>query len=50
MITLDVFTKGYYLLGFDPTPDREAEKEHISLPRHGNVRIEARFNNHYQDL
>ena len=29
--------------GFDLTPDREADKEHISLPLQGNVRIEARF-------
>jgi len=43
MITLEMFTKGYYILGFDLTPDREADEEHISLPRQGNVRIEARF-------
>ena len=43
MITLEMFTKGFYILGFDLTPDREAEEEHISLPRQGNVRIEARF-------
>ena len=33
------------MLGFDRTPDREADEEHISLPRQGNVRIEARFKN-----
>ena len=43
MITLEMFTKGYYILGFDLTPDREAAEEHTSLPRQGNVRIEARF-------
>jgi hypothetical protein len=43
MITLDMFTKGYYELGFDLTPDREADEEHISLLHRGNVRIEARF-------
>jgi len=43
MITLEVFTKGYYILGFDLTPDRDADEEHISFPRQGNVRIEARF-------
>jgi hypothetical protein len=37
-----MFTKGYYVLGFDLKPDREAD-EHISLPRQGNMRIEARF-------
>jgi hypothetical protein len=43
MINLEMFTKGFYILGFDLTPDREADEEHISLPRQGNVRIEARF-------
>ena len=43
MITLEMFTKGFYTLGFDLTPDREADEEHISLPRQGNVRIEALF-------
>ena len=43
MISLEMFTKGFYVFGFDLTPDREADKEHISLPRQGNVRIEARF-------
>ena len=43
MITLEVFTKGYYILGFDLTSDREADEEHISLQREGNVRIKARF-------
>jgi len=43
MITLTMFTNGFYILGFDLTPDTEADEEHISLPRQGNVRIEARF-------
>jgi len=43
MITLEIFTKGFYILGFDFTSDREADEEHISLPRQGNVRIEALF-------
>ena len=43
MITLEIFTKSYYILGFDLTPDRRADEEHISLPRQGNVRIEAQF-------
>ena len=38
-----MFTKCFYVLGFDLTSDREADEEHISLPRQGNVRIEARF-------
>ena len=33
MITLEIFTNGYYILGFHLTPDREADEEHISLPR-----------------
>ena len=44
MITLEMFTKGFYILGFDLTPDREADEEHLSLPLQGNVRIEARLN------
>lgn len=43
MITMDMFTKGFFILGFDLTPDREADEGHISLPRQGNVRLEARF-------
>jgi hypothetical protein len=41
MITLEMFTKGFYILGFDLTTDREADEEHIRLPRQGNVRIKA---------
>ena len=43
MITLEMFTKGFYVLGFVLTPCREAPEKHISLPRQGNVRIDARF-------
>ena len=43
IITLEMFTKDFYVLGFDLTPDREAHEEHISLPHQGNVRIEERF-------
>ena len=43
MISLEIFTKFFYILGFDVTPGIEAYEEHISLPRQGNVRIEARF-------
>ena len=50
MISLEIFTKVFYVLGFDLTLDREADEEHISLPRQGNVSIEARFKNHYQNL
>jgi hypothetical protein len=44
MITLEMFTKGFCIVDFDLTPDREADEEHISLPRQGNLRIEDRFN------
>ena len=43
MITLEIYTKGVYILGFDLAPDREADEEHIRLSRQGNVRIEALF-------
>jgi hypothetical protein len=42
-ITLEMCTKGLYILGFDLTLDRGSPLKHISLPRQGNVRIEARF-------
>ena len=43
MITVDMFTKGIFVLGFDLTPDNEADEEHIILPFQGIVRIETRF-------
>ena len=43
MNTLEMFIQGFYVLGIDLTPDMEADVEHISLPRQGNVRIEACF-------
>jgi hypothetical protein len=49
MITLDMFTKGFYILGFDLTPDREGDEEHIRLPRQGNVRKEALFKKQLPD-
>ena len=42
-LPLEMFTKGLYVLGFDVTPDSEADEENISLPCQGNVRIVARF-------
>jgi len=41
MIIMEMFTKGFYTLGFDLTPDKEADENHISLHRQGNVRFEA---------
>jgi len=41
--TLEMFTKGFYVLGFYLTPDSEANEWHIILPSRGNVRIVARF-------
>ena len=49
MVILEMFTKGFYVLGFDVTPDREPDEQHISLPRQGNVRIEAALKYHYQN-
>jgi hypothetical protein len=43
MITLEMFTMVYYMLFFHLTPDRVADEEYVSLPRQGNMRIEARF-------
>jgi len=43
MIALDIFTNGIYILGFDLTPGGQADEEHMSLPRQGNVRIKAIF-------
>jgi len=43
ILTLQMFTKGFYIFGFVPTPARETDEEHISLPRQGNVSIEARL-------
>jgi hypothetical protein len=39
-ITLEMFTKFFYI---HLTPDGEADKEHINVPREENVRIEALF-------
>jgi len=50
MITIEMFTKGFYIVGVDLTPDRESNEEHISLPRQGNVRIEALFKNDCPNL
>ena len=43
MITLEMFTKFFHILRFDLTPDRDADEEHICLPRQEIVRIEAQF-------
>jgi len=43
MITLEMFTKCFYVLGFDLTPHMEADEAQINLPRQGNMRIQARF-------
>jgi len=44
MVSPEMLTKSFYVLGFDLTPDREADEEHIILPRQGNVPVYARFN------
>ena len=40
---LEILTKRLYVVGFDLTSDREADEEHISKPRQGNMHIKARF-------
>jgi hypothetical protein len=35
MVTMDMFPKGFYILGFDLKLDREAEEAHISYHRQG---------------
>jgi len=49
MITLEMFTKFFYVLAFDLTYDREADEDLICVPRHGNVHLEARFKNPLPD-
>jgi len=41
--TLEMFTKSFYVLGFDLTPDREVDEELTCLPCPGNLRVEARL-------
>ena len=50
MLTLEIFTMGFFILGLDLTPDRDADEEHISLPRQRNVRIKAGFNKPLPEL
>jgi len=45
-----MFTKLFYILGFDLTPNREVDEVYISLPLQRNVRIEARFNKPLPEL
>ena len=50
MITLELFTKFFYVLGFDLTHDREVDEEHICFSRQGNCvqrhSVQSRFLNH----
>ena len=43
LITLVMFSKDFYVLGFNLTSVTESDEEHIRLPRQGNVRIESCF-------
>jgi len=43
MITLEKFTKGFFVLGFDLTTDTEDDEEHVKLPRQGNIGLDAPF-------
>jgi len=49
MITLEMFTKRFYEIGFDLAPDWEAGEEHICLQCQGNERIEALFKNSFPE-
>jgi hypothetical protein len=49
MITLEMFTKFFYILGFDLRPDIQEDDEHICLPRRGNERIKALFKNSHPE-
>ena len=50
MITLEMFTRVFYLLSFDLTPDREPDEERISLSRQRNVHIDSRFKTYYRNM
>jgi len=43
MITPKMFGKDFYVLGYDMTPDREADEAYINLLRQENAFIEARL-------
>jgi len=42
-ITNDRFINGYFMLLYDPTPDRCALECHTSHPKNGNKRLELEF-------
>ena len=42
-ITPAKYINGYFMLIFDLTPDLAASEGHISVPAHGNIRIEIKF-------
>ena len=42
-LTHDMSIAGYFMLLFDLTPDSAASEGHISLPDHGNISLELRF-------
>ena len=48
MISLEMFTKGFYVLGFDLTPDREADEEHVCLIKEM-CALRHALKNHYQN-
>jgi len=50
MITLEKFTKGFYVLGFYLTPDWAADEELIILSHKGNTRIGTRIKNRSMNL
>lgn len=44
-ISRHAYANGYTLIAVDLTPDLSASAPHISLPKTGSLRVEARFNN-----
>jgi hypothetical protein len=44
-ITHEMYTKGFFMLLFDLTPDRSASESHTTYPENGTIRIETKFDN-----
>ena len=42
-LTHDIFIAGFFMLLFDPTPDRAASEGHVSLPYQCNIRLGLLF-------
>ena len=49
MITLEMFTEDLYFPGFNLTPDRKADEEHINIPLKEMCALSHALINHYQN-